>query len=73
MPFPCIDAKESARSIELIWDKWLLKPGSILIPGHDLTMGLDHHQQPVYIGKREAGIRTWFSETIEQSELIHLC
>jgi glyoxylase-like metal-dependent hydrolase (beta-lactamase superfamily II) len=66
------DASESARSIELIWEKWLLKSGSILIPGHDLTMTLDQNHQPIYIGKRVAAIRTWFSETVEDSELIDL-
>ena len=66
------DATESARSIELIWEKWLSKPGNILIPGHDLTMALDQNHQPIYIGKRTAAIRTWFSETVEDSELIYL-
>jgi glyoxylase-like metal-dependent hydrolase (beta-lactamase superfamily II) len=66
------DAAESAQSIELIWQYWRQKPGNLLIPGHDLTMSLDSEGQPQYLGVREAGIRVWFTESIEHSDSIDL-
>ena len=66
------DDKESAKSIELIWQYWKQRPGNLLIPGHDLTMALDSQDQPCYLAEREAGIRVWFTESIEHSDLIDL-
>lgn len=66
------NSEESARSIELIWRYWSEKPGNLVIPGHDLTMALDREGMPYYIGEREAAIRVWFTESIEQSNLIDL-
>lgn len=66
------DGEESARSIELIWRYWRQRPGNLLIPGHDLTMALDARGEPTYLGEREAGIRVWFTESIEQSDVIDL-
>jgi glyoxylase-like metal-dependent hydrolase (beta-lactamase superfamily II) len=66
------DPAESAASIELIWEKWLEKPGSLLIPGHDVTMVLDENQHPVHVGTRTAGIYAWFTENIEHSDVFDL-
>lgn len=66
------DPHESAASIELIWAKWLEKPGSLLIPGHDVTMVLDDQQRPVQVGERTAGIYAWFTESIEHSDTFDL-
>ena len=66
------DAEQSARSIELIWRFWKQRPGNLLIPGHDLTMALDEQGQPSFLGQREAGIRVWFTENIEHSDIIDL-
>lgn len=61
------DAAASSASIETIWRLWRKVPGTILIPGHDLSMRLDAKGQPVYIGERRAGITAWFGETLEQT------
>ena len=66
------DAEQSKSSIDLIFKEWRSRPGNILIPGHDLSMRLNENQQPEYLGKREAGIKVWFSETVETSETIDL-
>ena len=66
------DAQQSARSIELIWAFWTQRPGNLLIPGHDLTMTLDEKGQPCHLGERAAGIRVWFTENIEHSDVIDL-
>jgi N-acyl homoserine lactone hydrolase len=66
------DSDESAKSIELIWKIWKQRADNLLIPGHDLTMVLDSEGNPQYVGKREAAIRVWFTETVEQSDVIDL-
>ena len=65
------DKAISAASIAMIWTLWQARPGSILIPGHDLPMLLENGH-PRYIGKREAAITAWFGDTMEQTTLIDL-
>jgi glyoxylase-like metal-dependent hydrolase (beta-lactamase superfamily II) len=60
-----MDASASHASLERIWRLWRSKPGTLLIPGHDLTMRLDAAGRPDYIGQRRAGIASWFSEDLE--------
>jgi N-acyl homoserine lactone hydrolase len=65
------DAALSAASIERIWQLWQKRPGSVLVPGHDLPMTQrDGHIE--YIGKREAALKAWFGEDIETTTLIEL-
>jgi glyoxylase-like metal-dependent hydrolase (beta-lactamase superfamily II) len=59
-----MDAGASRASLELIWRLWRQPPGTLLIPGHDLTMRLDAAGRPEYIGQRRAGIASWFSEDL---------
>jgi hypothetical protein len=61
------DIAQSKASIDAIWQLWLSQPGSVLVPGHDLSMRLDEDGTPHYIGQRRAGISAWFSETLEQT------
>jgi N-acyl homoserine lactone hydrolase len=65
------DAAVSRASIERIWTFWTARPGSIVIPGHDLPMRLDNGQ-PVYIGRREAAIEAWFGDDMETTTRIEL-
>lgn len=67
-----IDEAVSAASIETIWKLWRAVPGTIVIPGHDLSMRLDERGQPVYLGERKAGISAWFAETLEQTTLFDM-
>ena len=65
------DAAASSASIDLIWDLWRERPGSVLIPGHDLpVLQRDGHTR--YIGSREAGIRAWFGENMDHTTYINL-
>jgi len=57
------DAAVSAASIEMIWKLWRRRPGTILIPGHDLPMTLEGGA-PRYLGKREAEITAWFGDDL---------
>jgi len=49
------DPAISAGSIELIWQLWDRRPGTVVIPGHDLPM-LQNAEVTRYIGEREAAI-----------------
>jgi N-acyl homoserine lactone hydrolase len=66
-----MNAGDSRRTMERIWDLWRKKPGSILVPGHDVPMRLDN-DEPVYIAKRTAGINAWFGRSLERTTLIEL-
>lgn len=65
------DQMISQRSMEKIWELWKDKPGTILVPGHDVPMVLQDGK-PAYIGERAAGISSWFGETLEQTKLFEL-
>lgn len=67
------DFTQSEDSLRLIWQCWKKVPGTVLVPGHDLSMRLDGSGQPAYIGERKAAISAWFSENILQPTLIDLC
>ena len=66
-----MNAGDSRRTMERIWDLWRKKPGSILVPGHDVPMRLEN-DEPVYIAKRTAGISAWFGRKLEETTLIEL-
>jgi hypothetical protein len=48
-------------------------PGTVLIPGHDLSMCLNQAGQPVFMGERKAAIAAWFSESIHTMQTFDLC
>ena len=64
-----MDEAASRASIEAIWALWRKAPGTLLVPGHDMTMRLDGNGRPVYVGTRTAGISAWFGETLDQTTL----
>ncbi|MDO9384981.1 MAG: MBL fold metallo-hydrolase [Hyphomicrobiaceae bacterium] len=59
------DREASKATLARFWELWKAHPQTVLIPGHDLSMTLDHTGRPQYIGERRAGIEAWFSETME--------
>lgn len=65
------DPAVTRASIEAMWRLWRKKPGSVVIPGHDLPMVLDG-DQPRYLGTRSAGITAWFGDGLDQTTLIEL-
>lgn len=65
------DAAASRRSLEKIWSLWRRRPGNMLVPGHDLPMVLDNGK-PVYVGERQAAIKAWFGDNLEQMTHISL-
>jgi len=65
------DPAVTAASIERIWTAWRRKPGSIVIPGHDLPMVLADGQ-PRPIGRHGAGVVAILGDTIEQRTVFAL-
>ena len=65
------DHQVSKASIEAIWAFWSRKSGSVLVPGHDLPMMLDDGV-PRYLGNREAAIRAWFGDSLNETTVISL-
>ena len=65
------DAAVSSASIEMVWRQWARRPGSILVPGHDLPMVLDNGT-PRYLGEREAAIRAWYGEDLNEITVFSL-
>lgn len=65
------DAKLSAASIERIVQLWSRRPGSVLVPGHDLPMVL-REGRPSLLGQRRAGIQAFFGETLKEATLFDL-
>ena len=60
------DAAVSRASIEMIRGLWRTRPGSVLIPGHDLPMVLGEDGRPVYLDRREAAIDAWFGNGMDE-------
>lgn len=65
------DPAVTAATIEKIWAFWRQKPGSIVVPGHDLPMRLENGR-PIRLGQREAGIAAIFGEDIDERTTIDL-
>lgn len=61
-----LNVNDSKATMDLIWQLWSAKSGSVLVPGHDLPMVLQEGA-PSYLGERQAGIRSWLGETLEQT------
>lgn len=65
------DPAVSAASIEMVWGLWRERAGTVVIPGHDLPM-LQEDGVVRFIGKREAAIRVWYGDGMEQTTTIDL-
>jgi N-acyl homoserine lactone hydrolase len=65
------DPEISAASMEMIWGLWRRRPGTILVPGHDVPM-IQDDGRIAYVGKREAAISAWFGDDLERTTLIKL-
>ena len=69
-----MDAAQSQQSIEEIWTLWKAKPGTVLVPGHDMPMVLDDTQEHGlrYLAERDAAVECWFDTTLEQVRTFQL-
>ena len=60
------DAAVSRASIGMIHQLWRARPGTVLIPGHDLPMMLGADGRPLYLGRREAALDAWFGDGMDE-------
>jgi glyoxylase-like metal-dependent hydrolase (beta-lactamase superfamily II) len=65
------DPAVTRATIETIWEFWRRRPGTVLVPGHDMPMVLDGGK-PKYLGKREAAITAWYGDDMETTTLFNL-
>ena len=65
------DAAVSRASIAAIWELWRRKPGSIVVPGHDVPM-VQEEGVSRYLGPREAAIKSWFGDGMDETTLFSL-
>jgi glyoxylase-like metal-dependent hydrolase (beta-lactamase superfamily II) len=65
------DPAITAKSIATIWTLWRRRPGSIVVPGHDIPMVLKDGR-PDYLGPRQAAIKAWFGDDLETMTTIEL-
>lgn len=68
-----LDEDASGRTLDTIWSYWKAQPGTLLIPGHDMTMRLDAAGKPEYVGQRKAAISAWFGEDLAVMTEVDLC
>lgn len=65
------DAAISAASIAMIREFWRRRPGTILVPGHDVPM-VQKNGRIEYLGRREAAIQAWYGDDMETTTLFEL-
>lgn len=65
------DVATSAETIRRIRTIWERRPGSVLVPGHDLPM-IVQHGRATHVGKREAAIKVWTGDDLETTTIIDL-
>lgn len=58
------DPAVSAASIRAIWDLWRRRPGTVLVPGHDVPM-VQKNGVPRYIDKHKAAINAWLGNDMK--------
>jgi N-acyl homoserine lactone hydrolase len=65
------DHNVSEASIRMIWEHWKKRPGTILVPGHDLPLRQENGVV-TYIGEHEAAIEAWFGDSLESKTVFQL-
>lgn len=65
------DPAVSGASIDSIWSFWSERPGSILVPGHDLPM-VQEDGAVQYLGEREAAIQAWYGDDMNETTVFSL-
>ena len=65
------DPALSSATIAAIWDLWRRRPGSVVVPGHDLPMTQEQGRTR-YLGERDAALKVWTGDNLETTRLIRL-
>jgi N-acyl homoserine lactone hydrolase len=48
----------------LLWTLWRSRPGSIMVPGHDMPM-TQENGRTTDLAKRESTLTAWFGDNLE--------
>jgi glyoxylase-like metal-dependent hydrolase (beta-lactamase superfamily II) len=65
------DPAVSAATVEMVWTLWRRRPGSIVIPGHDLPM-VQENGRCRYLTERSAGIEARLSDDFDAPTVFNL-
>jgi glyoxylase-like metal-dependent hydrolase (beta-lactamase superfamily II) len=65
------DPKISAATVAAVWDMIRRRPGSLLVPGHDLPMVVENGV-PRALGAHRAAIRAWTGDDLKTTTLFPL-
>lgn len=66
------DPAVSRASMERIWALWRERPGTVLVPGHDMPMALDEAGEPRSLREQDAAISAWFDRSLDRTTLFRL-
>jgi N-acyl homoserine lactone hydrolase len=66
-----LDQSASMASIAAIWTLWRRRPGSILVPGHDIPM-TQREGRIEYLASRTAVVKAWFGDDLETTTSFEL-
>ncbi|AOB31343.1 metallo-beta-lactamase [Bordetella sp. H567] len=66
-----LDSDASAATVERIWSCWSRKPGSIVVPGHDVPL-LQRDGRIEYMQRHQAAVKANFGDDPEAFEIIDL-
>lgn len=67
-----MDAGASARSIRRLAEAWRSRAGTLMIPGHDLTLAIGEDGVPRRLGRWEAGISAVFGTSPKDATVFGL-
>ena len=70
--FGALDARAGAETLRWIDDAWRRRPGTVVVPGHDVPLTLDAAGVPQYAGTRSAAMLSWFGDTLDDVTTIDL-
>jgi glyoxylase-like metal-dependent hydrolase (beta-lactamase superfamily II) len=65
------DPAVSRATVEMVWDMIRARPGSILVPGHDVPMVVENGV-PRALSRQTAGIKAWLGDTLQDMTHIPL-
>ena len=66
-----LDHALSTASIREIWRRWRSRPGTVVVPGHDVPMVL-RDDKAVYLESHQAAVKAYFGDSLEDAVIIEL-
>src|SRR5690606_32067210 len=66
-----LDHALSTESIREIWRRWRSRPGTMVVPGHDVPMVL-RDGRASYLETHQAAVKAYFGDSLEDAVVIQL-